>query len=64
MPCLLASVPYQQVERRGSLRGGFHDASRSKIQAMKEIKVRQRRRGRLAAEEGQLGGWRGAGMLL
>ena len=28
-----------QVERRGTFRGGFYDASRSKIQAMKEIKV-------------------------
>lgn len=28
-----------QVERRGTMRGGFHDTSRSKIQAMKEIKV-------------------------
>ena len=28
-----------QVERRGTFRGGYYDASRSKIQAMKEIKV-------------------------
>jgi structural maintenance of chromosome 3 (chondroitin sulfate proteoglycan 6) len=34
-----------QVERRGSLRGGYHDTSRSKIQAMKEIKVLRRERG-------------------
>lgn len=28
-----------QVERRGTMRGGFYDPGRSKIQAMKEIKV-------------------------
>lgn len=28
-----------QVERRGTYRGGFYDPSRSKIQAMKEIKA-------------------------
>lgn len=27
-----------QVERRGTFRGGYHDSNRSKIQAMKEIK--------------------------
>jgi structural maintenance of chromosome 3 (chondroitin sulfate proteoglycan 6) len=29
-----------QVERRGTFRGGYYDASRSRIQAMKEVKVR------------------------
>lgn len=32
-------LPVRQVERRGTYRGGFYDPARSKIQAMKEIRV-------------------------
>lgn len=35
---ILGHMPLQ-VERRGTFRGGYHDSNRSKIQAMKEIKV-------------------------
>lgn len=36
--CARCTCP-PQVEQRGTFRGGYYDTNRSRIQAMKEIKV-------------------------